>query len=576
MTINFQHPYYLPIKYLLLIMVLVPNLAWPATLRGSVDRNQITSNDMLQLQLQYDGRAASDQLDLSGLQADWEVLDIRPQSSSSIRIVNGIQTQETYTIWSITLAPRREGTLLIPPISVDGTDSNSISIQVSEQSSDAAAQQPIKVVISAEPENPILDQQIIVTVELSLLSSTQISNINGTPLEIDNAYVEQLAQEDLSKIDNGIEYQIVRWIYAVFPTQVGELTIPRQTFSGLIPARQRRGPFDVFGQRGQQVNARSESVTVNVVAAEEKPGAIWFPAEAVKIEAFWSDPARELRVGEPLTRTIKITALGQRAELIPPLPANDPTHSYKAYQDQPQLDTQIAASSLIGVRNESQAIVPTVAGPLSLPAQTINWWSTNTQSWEVAYLESSIVEVLPAAVSETTPIIELTDSTAITTESNNTVFGTQDRGNLVWKIAALALLGVTLVQAWFLYRRPTITISTKRLNEVAISQTERQAWNKLTKIIGSANAKQIRRAILNWSLAAYPNQPRHSIDQLAEKAKSIEFTQALQQLDRSIYSGGGAALDRNAINRGLQGLRKHAKTIQPERGSALPELYPTS
>jgi hypothetical protein len=563
-------------KYLLLIMVLIPNLAWSATLRGSVDRNQITSNDMLQFQLQYDDRAATDQLDLSALEADWEVLDIRPQSSSSLRIVNGVQTQEIYTVWVITMAPRREGTLLIPAITIDGTESNSISIQVSEQSTSAAAEQPIKVVISAEPQNAIIDQQVIVTVELSLLSSTQISNISGTPLELENAYVEQLAQDDLSKIDNGIEHQIVRWTYAVFPNQTGELTIPRQTFSGVIPARQRRGPFDVFGQRGQQVNARSDSLTIDVAAAQEKPGAVWFPADAVKIEASWSDPSRELRVGEPLTRTIKITALGQRAELIPPTPASDPTQSYKSYQDQPQLDTQLAASSLVGVRNESQAIVPTVAGSLSLPALTINWWNTSTQRWEEAHLESTTVEVLPAAASETTPTVNLTNGTAVATDSNTSIMGMQDRGNFIWQLAALALLGITLIQAWFLYKRPTRNNATNQQNEITNLQSERQAWSKLAKIIGSANAKQIREAILDWSQAAYPDQRRHSIDKLAEKTKSKEFTKALQQLDRSIYSGATATLDRTVIKQGLQDLRMQANNTQSKRSDPLPQLYPTS
>lgn len=566
----------MPMKYLLLIMVLMPNLAWSATLRGSVDRNQITSNDMLQFQLQYDERAATDQLDLSALEADWEVLDIRPQSSSSLRIVNGVQTQEIYTVWAITMAPRREGTLLIPAITVDGAESNSISIQVSEQSASAAAKQPIKVTVSAEPRSAVIDQQVIVTVELSLLSSTQISNISGTPLELENAYVEQLAQDELSKIDNGIEHQIVRWTYAVFPNQTGELTIPRQTFSGVIPARQRRGPFDVFGQRGQQVNARSESVTINVAAAQEKPGAVWFPAEAVKIEAFWSDPSRQLRVGEPLTRTIEITAFGQRAELIPPTPASDPTQSYKSYQDQPQLDTQIAASSLVGVRNESQAIVPTVAGSLSLPALTVNWWNTNSQRWEEARLESTVVEVLPAAISETTPTVDLLDNTAVSTDSGTPIFSTQDQGSLVWQWAALALLGITLIQAWFLYKRPTVSKATSHPNELNNSQSERQAWGKLAKTIDSANAKQIRTAILNWSQAAYPSQRRHSIDILATKIKSIEFTNALRQLDRSIYSGADAALDRNAIKQGLQYLRLQANNTESKRSDALPQLYPTS
>ena len=119
-------------RYLLYIICLLPTLGWSATLTSSVDRNQITINDMLQFQLRYDERADTDQLDLSALQVDWEVLDIRPQSSSSVQITNGNRTQEVLTVWSITLAPRKQGTLSIPTLTIDGAQSNAISIQVNE------------------------------------------------------------------------------------------------------------------------------------------------------------------------------------------------------------------------------------------------------------------------------------------------------------------------------------------------------------------------------------------------------------------------------------------------------------
>jgi hypothetical protein len=563
-------------RYLLYIICLLPTLGWSATLTSSVDRNQITINDMLQFQLRYDERADTDQLDLSALQVDWEVLDIRPQSSSSVQITNGNRTQEVLTVWSITLAPRKQGTLSIPTLTIDGAQSNAISIQVNEQGTSNATEQPMRVTIDAQPQNAVIDQQVIVTIELSLLSSTQISNLGGEELQLADAQIELLAEDDLVEIENGIEHRILRWTYAVFPQQAGELVIPRQTFTGVIPARQRRGPFDPFGQRGQRINARSDNLTVNVSTAQEKPGAVWFPADSIKIEAYWSDPTRQLRVGEPLTRTIEITALGQRAELIPPLPASA-EQSYKAYQDQPQLDTQILDSSVIGGRKESQAIVPSAAGPLSLPAQLVIWWNTQTQQWDETRLAAEIVEVLPAAEVAIAP--NTTANVApINTPSNNTGLNnafSNTQNSLMWQVAAITLLAITLIQTWFLYRRPTFNSTVQKTAQHPSSQSEKHAWSKLLKALDAAGAKQVRHLILKWSRTAYPDQPSHTSDMLAARSNSQEFKQALRLLDRSIYSGNEESIDREAIKTGLQNLRNSASDTQSKQDTqALPALYP--
>ena len=565
-------------RYLLFIICLLPALGWPATLTSSVDRNQITINDMLQFQLRYDDRADTDQLDLSALQVDWEVLDIRPQSSSSVQIVNGNRTQEVLTVWSITLAPRKQGALTIPALTFDGAQSNAISIQVNEQGTSNATEQPMRVTVDAQPQNAVIDQQVIVTVELSLLSSTQISNLGGEELRLADTQIELLAEDDLVEIENGIERRILRWTYAVFPQQAGELMIPRQTFTGVIPARQRLGPFDPFGQRGQRVSARSDNLTVNVSTTQKKPGAVWFPADSVKIEAYWSDPTRQLRVGEPLTRTIEITALGQRSELIPPLPATA-EQSYKAYQDQPQLDTQILDSSIIGGRKESQAIVPSAAGPLSLPAQLVVWWNTQTQQWDETRLEAEIVDVLPAAEStiapDTAPNVAPINTPSNNTDLNNVFSNTQNQNSLIWQVAVISLLAITLIQAWFLYRRPTFNSTVQKTAQHPSSQSEKQAWSKLLKALDSAGAKQVRESILKWSRTAYPDQPNHTVDMLAARSNSQEFKQALRLLDRGIYSGNEEPIDRESIKTGLQNLRdKASETLAKQDAQALPALYP--
>ena len=563
-------------RYLLFIICLLPTLGWSATLTSSVDRNQITVNDMLQLQLRYDDRADADQLDLSALQVDWKVLDIRPQSSSSVQINNGNRTQEVLTIWSITLAPRKQGVLTIPALTIDGTQSNDISIQVNEQGAKNATEQPMRVSIDAQPKNAVIDQQVIVTVELSLLSSMQISNLGGEELQLADTQIELLAEDDLVEIENGIERRILRWTYAVFPQRAGKLVIPRQSFTGVVPARQRLGPFDPFGQRGQRISARGDSLTVNVSAAQGKPGAVWFPADSVKIEAYWSDPSRQLRVGEPLTRTIEITALGQRAELIPPLPATA-EQSYKAYQDQPQLDTQILDSSIIGGRKESQAIVPSAAGPLSLPAQLVVWWNTQTRQWDETRLEAEIVEVLPAVevtvAPEIAPNVVPINTSANNTALNNVFSNTQN--SLLWQVTAITLLAITLIQAWFLYRRPAFNSTVQKTAQHPSPQSEKQAWSNLLKALDSAGAKQVRESILKWSRTAYPDQANHTSDMLAARSNSQEFKQALRLLDRSIYSENEETFDREAIKAGLQNLRDKAfDTRSKQDAQALPALYP--
>ncbi|MFX4229013.1 MAG: BatD family protein [Porticoccaceae bacterium] len=118
----------------LVLLLLLPAGAISAELTSSVDRNSININETLTLTLRYEEGASSDSLELEVLRQDFDVLSVQPHTSNNVSIVNGNYSQQTLTTWTITLAPKREGTRVIPSFNIDGNVSDAIAIEVSRSS----------------------------------------------------------------------------------------------------------------------------------------------------------------------------------------------------------------------------------------------------------------------------------------------------------------------------------------------------------------------------------------------------------------------------------------------------------
>ncbi|MEQ8952734.1 MAG: BatD family protein, partial [Gammaproteobacteria bacterium] len=346
------------------MLLLLPAGAISAELTSSVDRNSININETLTLTLRYEESASSDSLELEVLRQDFDVLSVQPHTSNNVSIVNGNYSQQTLTTWTITLAPKREGTLVIPSFNIDGNVSDAIAIEVSRSSGAGNRDTPMLVTLDAETSQAYVGQQILITVEL--MAQENISNLSGGRLSLPNAHLELLDQQSFRRVQNGIAWQVVEWEYALIPEQSGMIEIPPQLFSGVMGATSNFGFPDPFNQRGRRISARSNAQQIEVLPPPETSGLPWFPARNVQINSSWSGDTSQARVGEPLTRTIEITATGQRASAIPPLPQPD-SPAYKTYADQPRLQDQPSTSGIIGTRSESTAIVPSTAGELQLP-----------------------------------------------------------------------------------------------------------------------------------------------------------------------------------------------------------------
>lgn len=569
------------LKFLVALMLLsASQIIHAATLSSSVNRNPMKINQTLTLTVKYTNQAPSTDLDLSELSNDFEILATVPSTNSSMSIINGQTSRQTTTTWTITLAAKREGTFRIPAFTINGVSSAAIDIQVNNLSAAEAAQpQPLEVSTIIDDANNLSikpGEQVIVLVEMS--AAMAVNNLRGEELKIEGADIEALGQQNAQQLDNGVPRQVATWRYAVFAQDSGEIVVPAQTFTGNIGGRS--SFFDSFVNGGQRVGARSIAQTINVDPIPATDGKPWFPAQDVQVSSEWSGDITQIRVGEPITRTITITAQGQRASAIPPLNIQNNHAEYKSYKDQPQLENSASAQGIIGVRSESEAIIPSQSGQLILPEQRISWWDSNADQWRVATLAEETLTVLASNNTQAqtnSPAISQTDSTSA--EKNSTP-NTAQPSELAWKIATICLGLLCLIQFYLLRKRPAPQLSASHSASVGNRKNATQEWQQLQKRIKQEDGKAIRKQLLIWANAVQSERTIHSLDELTKLSTNDADNQNLKaqlvNLDKSIYSQT-AELNLNELSTAIDQLKKtlsESRQQQHAQDSELAPLYP--
>ena len=564
-----------------LLLLLVSGNALAATLTSKVNRNQLNVNETLTLIVNYDEQLNSTQFDTSKLEVDFDVISMSPQSNSSVAMVNGSVTVKNKTQWNITLAPKRVGQLMIPAFEIGTSGSKPIRINVSSASTQTDNQpSPLSATINTETESVHVGEQLLIKIELS--SQGNVGNLNGSPLELGNADVQVLEQQQEQRLENGIERQVITINYAVFPTQAGTLNIPAQTYTGI--EGNSRSVFATLARRGKRIVARTQPLTIEVEPEQSKANTTWFPASHVSISSKWSRDTSAISVGEPITRIVTIVAKGQLASVIPPLPNGSGNQAdYKSYQDQPQLDNQLSPTGILSARVESQAIVPSIEGQLVLPAQKVAWWNTELDEWDEAVLPAETLSVKAGQITaQTTPSIEPQAAPISDAESPIVV-----QENPWWKILAALFALVGLIQAYYIWQLSKPRTPSDSHSVQATSSDATAAWNKLSQALKAGDAREVRQHLLEWARCIAPEQARLTLSEIVDLAETDQVKQdlgpLLLALDTQLYQSdntAGAALsasDYQQFSKALQQLKLERKNKQQSQSAPdhqLKTLYP--
>ncbi|MGB1383280.1 MAG: BatD family protein [Porticoccaceae bacterium] len=549
---------------LTILLILLAAPSW-ASLSSQVDRTQIESNETLQLTVTYSGKSSNGEPNFSQLQRDFEIISNSRQQQYSW--ING--EQKSSTDWKLLLLPKRQGRLTIPALSFNGDTSKAIGIVVRAANTNpaAGANQPVFIQTSIDKDSAYIQEQIMLTHRLHY--SVPLQDISISEFDIPDAIIQQVSEERFNKRINGKNYSIIEVKFALFPQSVGKLSIPQQRFTAFETSGSQ---FGGFFSRGNRLVRLTEEKTIDILPKPSHISAAnWLPSSQVTLEESWSDSSDTLTAGEPITRTIKITALGLTASQIQPLPSIENT-GLKLYPDQALLEDKQTNRGILGIRSESVAIVSNQEGQLRLPAIELKWWDTVNNRMQTSRLPEKIFTVVAAT---TSPQISIEDSPAInlTTSAETAVNPPAVSRLTYWSLTLNALLITVIVGLLYLRRNGQTKPVPKEITRLP---NAKQRLNQIAKQAADNNLAAMRDSILLWGAEVFSQQPPRSLNQLADLMANPELKQQFGLLDQGLFKSDNDSsieVDTAAIIKCLKsfsGTNSHPSS----RGTQLKPLYP--
>jgi hypothetical protein len=541
--------------------------------RASVDKNPVMVDESFILSVVANGEVNRDAFDSSFLMKDFVVG--RTSISSQTQMVNFDTTRST--TWSTILIPRTRGRFTIPIFNIDGSMTKPIEVLVITASASAASGgRDLFITTSVDVEEAYLQQQIRYTVKLHLGKDLQRGSLSSPTLE--NADIRQIGKDkEYDEVVEGRRYRIIERSFAIIAQQSGTFTIEGPLFEGEVVDNSRQS-FGFFN-RSKAVNrvGPSQSITVRPIPSDYDQH--WLPSDFVQLDDEWQGNTREFIAGEPITRTITLTAIGVVEEQLPQITSIYPD-SVKTYPDQAETTTVEKDDTLIAQRKESIAIIPSQAGELVIPQVRIPWFNTTTQKTEFAVLAEKTLQILPATMQPSSTIPISSSIQAAPAISPQEAAATNNQSiNMpqywIWLTASLLILWLLTLVLWYKHVE-MLKAGTKRHSNYSDSstQSEQSLWKALETALNKNALIDIQKYLALWL--------GHSIkDKQAPLAQSLKvidnqyLNEAINSLLASCYSKNQSEWQSTELQQILRKLRKDGN-IEKHTKHNLSPLYPVS
>ncbi|HSS06496.1 MAG TPA: BatD family protein [Rhodanobacteraceae bacterium] len=553
-----------------LIAIAPLHAATPAA-RAWLDRDTMHLGETVTLNVETEGDAGG-QPSFSALSQDFSMLGT--QSSQQVSIVNGSSSAKT--VWAVGLEPKHAGRITIPALTVGSAQTAPIALTVLAQPAGAQGKpgDDVFLEVTAEPLTPYVQQQVRYTVKLYF--SFGLTDGNLSEPQADGIVVQRLGQDKSYLATVGDRrYHVMERHYALTPEKSGALELPALAFRGnALDAADPTG----FFSRPRTISARSDAVQLQV---RPKPATWtsdpWLPAESMLLKDD-SDLPTEIRVGDPVTRTIRLQAQGLGFEQLPELNLTAPEGA-EIYPDKPDTRTRDDGTWLYGERVRKFAFVPTKPGTLTIPGMSVSWWDTAHDRLQTTELAAHTLTVLPPAGKTTNGAAAATASPAdgeaanVAPSSPSIMTPTPARppSVRVWQVlAALGfLLWLATLALWWRSRRADPIAAANAPPASGIS-AQRAAFLRAAALGELAGAE---RALVAWARSERPDV--RNLGELGVRLQDAAQREALAALQRSRYAGASAQGVGSQLERAFKGGFAWTRPAAASKNaSPLPALYP--
>lgn len=496
--------------------------------------------------------------DFTPLQNDFDILST--SHDKSISIINGQMSQEIR--WHVTLMGKREGNLVIPSIRFDEYSSSPQAIEITKSIA-VKQEEPIFLETELSPKEAVYEQSLL-TYTVRLYCSVKLAQATLSEISLNDkdAIVERLGNDaEYDHYDNnGKHYRVYERKYAVFPQHPGELVFAPLLFEGAVIS----GGNFFFDMQTQikRLQSKKEATVVKPIPPSFHKSN-WLAASDVQLTEEWSHNLNKLVLGEPITWTIKLTAVGCMGNHIPDIAIAFPDE-LKHYFDKAEPSNQITADGIIGTKQIKVALIPTQPGKMELPKIDVAWWDLKAGVVRHAELPPRTLEIKDSNIAmKSSAVAAPMDVAPMPVEAK--INQNNDQSILVWWIGLGLGLAVFLMIGLFLVMRKVKT------TKVSQSAVLKRVKNELKKACKEGNAKRAEAALLAWFAQKIPSSKHLNL--LAIKhIGDEEFQKHIQELYQALYSQN-TAWNGEALWKAFCNYKPRNEHSRKVKGSLLPELY---
>jgi hypothetical protein len=489
-----------------------------------LDRQEMRLGETVSLQVTAEGQNPASP-DFSVLEADFELLG--RSTSSQLSLVAGQSVART--TWTIELEPRRAGILRIPPLAVGTAATAPLTLTVTEAPGGASGDaEDIVLEMEITPRQPYVHQPVQLV--LRLLYAVALTEGNLREPEVTGAALTRVGQDRSYAADrHGRRYQVVERVFSLRPERSGELIVGAAEFRGrALRPTARRSLMDP----GLRVSARAAAERLTVRPRPASFHGDWLPARSLHVEDEVLTGATGARVGEPLTRVVRLYAEGLGLDQMPDL-EHPALAGVQVYPDRPIGHGRETGGWLSAEREYRFALVPERAGELELPELRIPWWDVIADQAREAVLPARRV---PVAAAPGSPALALVPDASAEAEGADTA---TDTG--LWRAASLALglLWLLTVAVWW-YSARRVRLPPAAAGAVAPDLARlRFAFQRA---VATADAGAALTALLAWARALDPRVT--GMAALRRRLRDAAQCQALAAFERARYGRAGDVPDR--------------------------------
>jgi hypothetical protein len=455
--------------------------------------------------------------------------------------------------------------LQIPPIAIGSDQSAPVSIKVNEPSNAPPGEADVFVTSEIDQPETYVQAQILYRIKVYRAVATRQPALREPTISGVEVLVELAGDErSYEAVLNGKPYNVVERVIAIYPQESGEIAISPARFEARVLRDGR-----ITGRKVFESDAHIVKVLSIPAAPDDYPDAVWLPAHDVQLSEEWSREPDRIDAGEPVTRRVTISALGQIETQIPAIepPVID---GMNVYVDKPELSRRVEADGIRGIRKDQYAMIGVAGGDIELPQLEVPWWDLAAGTWRVATLPTRTIMVKGAALpAPVEPVVAATSDAAPVANPEPQLVP-----NGFW-LRATQLLGalwLLTVFAWWWSSRER-EHEPREPAPPPIHKQQAKHLKVARKAAQSGDGAEVRSAVLAWGRLQWPDAAPRSLGELAERV-SKPLSDELKTLSSASYGPVGRDWDGAALAKALRTVSVLTDEERARDQELLPPLMP--